>query len=226
MARGLIALLACLLSASVLAQTVCIDPGHPSEVGMGTTGKKISEVRAAWQMAGWLKARLEKRGITVVLTKSSEGQMVRNKDRAAIANKANADLMVRLHCDGMGSRGLAVYYPDRQGVSGGKKGPTRRVIGRSGIAGVAFRRAAARNLRGQLTVHQLRSDFQTAIGARQGALTGSIYSQVPVVLVEMLVLTNAVDEAFFLKHGKTKLADALEAGVMAALKALNPTERG
>jgi N-acetylmuramoyl-L-alanine amidase len=66
----------------------------------------------------------------------------------------------------------------------------------------------------------------TAVGAKQGALTGSIFSLVPVILVEMVVLTNSVDEAFFLKHGKTKLADALEQGVVAAVRALADVSAG
>jgi N-acetylmuramoyl-L-alanine amidase len=38
------------------------------------------------------------------------------------------------------------------------------------------------------------------VGARQGALTGSIFSQVPVVLIEMAVLTNPQDEAWIEKR--------------------------
>ncbi len=219
-------MLAVVLAGTSAAQTICIDPGHPSEVGVGTRGKKITEIQAAWRMAGWLTERLEKRGYKVVLTKAKEGQMVKNRARAAVANQARADLMVRLHCDGNAQRGLAVYYPDRQGASQGQTGPSRLVIGRSGIAAVAFRGAVARSLRGQLTVHQLRSDNMTAVGAKQGALTGSIFSLVPVILVEMVVLTNSVDEAFFLKHGKTKLADALEQGVVAAVRALADVSAG
>src|ERR687897_201590 len=55
------------------------------------------------------------KGYAVVLTKSAEDELVRNRDRAVVANRAGAALMVRLHCDASVERGFAVYYPDRQG---------------------------------------------------------------------------------------------------------------
>src|SRR4051794_28339300 len=100
---------AALLVASCLsfAQTVCIDPGHPSEVGQGTHGKKITEIQAAWKVAVLLQKELESSGIKVVMTKSKESQFVKNKDRAMTANKAKANLMVRLHCDSEAGSGFA-----------------------------------------------------------------------------------------------------------------------
>ena len=78
------------LCAMVLAQSgpvICIDPGHPSEVGRGTHGKKFTEIQVVWKVALLLKTRLEQDGYRVVLTKSKEDEMVRNKKRADIANE-------------------------------------------------------------------------------------------------------------------------------------------
>ena len=64
----------------------------------------------------------------------------------------------------------------------------------------------------------LMSDLKTAVGGRQGALTGSIFSQVPVVLVEMATITLKDDEAFMLSEkGQRRMAEALRAGAEAAL---------
>jgi N-acetylmuramoyl-L-alanine amidase len=64
----------------------------------------------------------------------------------------------------------------------------------------------------------LHPDTKTKIGGEQGALTGSILSKVPVVLVEMVVLQNPKDEAFLLKrNGMEKLAQAMLAGVKATV---------
>ena len=54
MSRALLILLL-LLGSLGRAQTVCIDPGHPSEVGEGTRGKRITEMKAAWKVALLLK---------------------------------------------------------------------------------------------------------------------------------------------------------------------------
>ena len=76
----------------------------------------------------------------------------------------------------------------------------------------------AAGLKGALRDNGCLPDIRTAVGSKQGALTGSIWSQVPVVLVEMCVLSNAKDEAFLLSEvGQERMAKALAAGVEAAL---------
>ena len=41
----------CLLFSLALGgqKVVCIDPGHPSEIGSGTKGKVLTELEAAWK---------------------------------------------------------------------------------------------------------------------------------------------------------------------------------
>lgn len=101
------------------AQTVCIDPGHPSEVGIGTQGKRSTEVGVAWEVAKALQIRLRREGIDVLMTKQSEREKVTNRRRAEIANAAHAALMIRLHCDASNGSGFAVYYPAKPGTTAG-----------------------------------------------------------------------------------------------------------
>lgn len=203
--------------------TICIDPGHPSEVGSGTQGRHITEIQAAWRVSLKLKEALQSEGARVIMTKTSEKQFVRNKDRAFTANRAHAALMVRLHCDADAGTGIATYAPDRQGTSGGRRGPDKSVIEESQRIAPAFHAAMVKALGGSLHDRGLHADTATAVGGRQGALTGSIYSEVPVVLVEMCVLTNRKDEAFMeTQQGQEKMARALAAGVIAAVQ----VERG
>jgi N-acetylmuramoyl-L-alanine amidase len=52
------------------------------------------------------------------------------------------------------------------------------------------------------------------VGSRQGALTGSIFSEVPVVTVEMVVLSNAHDARFITSaRGERRMAEAIAAGI-------------
>jgi N-acetylmuramoyl-L-alanine amidase len=177
-------------------------------------------MQAAWDVAQILKADLEKSGMKVVMTKSSLKQFVKNKDRAGIANNAKADLMVRLHCDAQGGSGFAVYYPGQVGKVGNVSGPSVSVLKSCKALANPFHAAMAKALAGMLKDNGLRTDKLTAIGSKQGALTGSIYSKVPVVLVEMCVLTNPKDEAFISSEkGKRAMASALASGVKAALAA-------
>lgn len=197
---------------------VCIDPGHPSEVGRGTQGKKLTEIHAAWVEANLLKANLEKHGVRVVLTKKMEMEHVRNRRRAEIANAAHADLMVRLHCDASAGSGFTNYYPAQPGKTAGVTGPSKWVIEQSRIKATVFHNAMAETLQGKLKNNGLKGDRATHVGSVQGALTGSIFSKVPVVLCEMVVLTNPADEAFLTSiKGRQLMADALTRGVIAAL---------
>jgi hypothetical protein len=89
--RSLADLFATILGASALygiacGQTICIDPGHPSEVGSGTEGKRSTEKQVAWAIAQDLTKKLREYGYAVVLTKARENQNVKNRRRAEIAN--------------------------------------------------------------------------------------------------------------------------------------------
>lgn len=211
------------LSAVPAKPTICIDPGHPSEIGRGTTGKLISELKAAWVISLNLKTQLEQDGYTVVLTKSTMDELVKNRARAEAANKAKAVLMVRLHCDhAVGDTGFATFYATQQGKHEGHTGPSKAVLKRTAIMAPAFHKAAVRELKGSLRDRGLRSDSQTNVGSQYGALIGSIYSDVPSVLVEMAVLSNPKDDAFMASPaGQTKMVRALAKGVHAAVPLRN-----
>ena len=57
-------------------------------------------------------------------------------------------------------------------------------------------------------------DSKTAIGERQGALTGSIFSDVPVVLIEMVTLSNPHDAGFIKEpRGQSLMAQAIANGI-------------
>jgi N-acetylmuramoyl-L-alanine amidase len=208
-----------LLSCLSRAQTVCIDPGHPSEVGSGTHGKKITEIQAAWRVAQFLKKDLEEAGIKVVMTKTTEKQFVKNRARSAIANKAKADLMVRLHCDSEAGSGFAVYIPKHKGTAQGKTGPADNVIKSCGIVGPIFHSELASRLKGKLKDNGLLPDTMTAVGGKYGALIGSIFSEVPVVLIEMCRLSNKKDEAFISSvEGQHEMAKALAEATLKVVK--------
>lgn len=198
--------------------TICIDPGHPSDVGRGTAGKHITEIQAVWQVAVRLRKQLTGMGYHVVMTKHAENEFVKNQTRAEIANRNHADYMVRLHCDAYSGSGIASYSPNQQGVFKGFKGPSKEIIAESQSMGRIFHKEMVQSLNHKLIDRGFHPDIMTAVGRRQGALTGSIFSKVPVVLVEMCVLTNKHDEDFIIKPGNQELmAKAIANGITAAL---------
>jgi N-acetylmuramoyl-L-alanine amidase len=195
--------------------TVCIDPGHPSETSAGNVIQNdTTEVHVAWLVALKLRVLLEAKGIRAVMTKDREDQMVKNKDRAMIANNAAAAVMVRLHCDASADSGFALYYPDRQGTVDGVTGPTPDVIEGSRKAAEAIHLGMKEVLKDALKDGGVRGDSKTLVGSRQGALTGSIYSRVPAVTIEMVVLSNKTDAEFIkAERGQQQMAEAIAKGI-------------
>jgi N-acetylmuramoyl-L-alanine amidase len=194
---------------------VCIDPGHPSETSAGASAHGLSENRLNWQVAVRLAHRLNNMNIRWVMTKQSEKQKVTNRQRAEIANRAGADLFIRLHCDVGGGTGYAWYYPDRTGRKGGVTGPSREVQTRSRQAAHILNEAMKPVLRGKLKNNPIKTDASTFVGGKQGGvLTGSIYSQVPTALIEMCFINQRRDAQFIASRaGQEKMAEALATGI-------------
>ncbi len=208
-------------SASQIGPVICIDPGHPSETSDGCTGPTgVSEIHINWLVALRLREALLAGGYRVVMTKSKERQRVTNRQRAEIANKAGASFMIRLHCDSTAGRGIALYYPDRQGTRFGVTGPSRGVMSTSHQYAKLFYQAVVAVLRGHEPGRGIHGDSATLVGSKQGALTGSIFARVPVLTAEMCVLTNRADEAYMSTDaGQRLMARALLAGIDACLRA-------
>lgn len=197
---------------------ICLDPGHPSEVGVGTRGKRLTELGVDWMIAVQVRDRLLLDGYTVVMTKQTEPEKVTNKRRAEIANQSRAALFLRLHCDAASNRGSTTYYPTQPGRAQGVTGPAPEVLALTAPVAASFHRAFAASLKGKHPDLGLKPDLATHIGGQQGALTGSIFARVPTVLVEMVVLTNAADEAWIASAaGQRAMVDGLVAGVEAAV---------
>ena len=194
---------------------IVIDPGHPSEVSSGAERQNgTSEVHIAWLVAQRLAPLLTAKGYRVVMTKPTERTMVTNIARAEVANRAGAGLAVRLHCDASTDSGYAIYYPDRLGTAHGKTGPDSSVMRSSHAAAESMHVSMARIIGASLKDGGVRGDSKTAVGSKQGALTGSIFSTVPVVLVEMVTLSNKRDAAFIkTAKGQATMAQAIADGI-------------
>ena len=196
---------------------VCIDPGHPSETAAGASANGLSENTLNWQVGKRLERRLKAQGIAVVMTKSRINQLVTNRQRAEIANRAGAAILIRLHCDAGGGSGYSWYYPDRAGRKYGVTGPPRSVQIASRQAAHVMNEAMKPVLNGSLRANSIKTDAATGVGGKQGGvLTGSIFARVPTALIEMCFITNKRDARFIASSaGQEKMAQALERGVLA-----------
>jgi len=84
------------------------------EIGTKGTTTGIMEYTVTHQVAEKLKKALEKEGYTVILSHPDVNAQISGAERAAVANKNNADLMISLHIDAFKdatARGCTAYYP-------------------------------------------------------------------------------------------------------------------
>lgn len=194
---------------------ICLDAGHPSEVSSGRTVQNgVTEVSINWQVTQRLTQLLRAKRITVISTKKSENEYVTNRQRAEIANACHAALLLRLHCDTGRGSGITFYYPNRSGTSQGHSGPSLQVQNSSKVAVKLVHQGTLSQLNNAFHDNGIKGESATARGHIQGALTGSIFSSVPVITVEMVFLSNAQDaQTIRSVTGQQRMAEALAAGV-------------
>jgi N-acetylmuramoyl-L-alanine amidase len=116
---------------------IVIDPGHqekadsslepdgPNSKAMkpkttsGATGvsTKQPEYKLNLEVSLLLRDELKKRGFQVIMSRETNNVTISNSERAEIANKANADLAIRIHADGSGNssiQGITILYPSKK----------------------------------------------------------------------------------------------------------------
>jgi N-acetylmuramoyl-L-alanine amidase len=204
--------------------TVVVEAGHQAEgdtstepIGPGSSTKRakvaggatgvathVAESKRNLQVALLLEKALKARGVKVIMVRTKEKVNISNSKRAKIANAANADLFMRLHCDSAGSstHGILTLRPAKNWYKGvDMVGPSKTAASYIHKAVLAETGANDRGI-------DARSD-----------LSGFNWSKVPSVLVEMGLMSNAAEDR---KMGTTayqrKLADGMAEGIVKYLK--------
>lgn len=205
---------------------VCIDPGHQAKgdprgesiapgsgqkkarVSSGTSGvgTKRAEYEVNLEAAMVLKGLLEAKGYTVVMTRESHDVSISNAERAEIANRAKADMTIRLHCDSIGNSGktgTVLLVPSKSSKY------------TSGIYEASYKYAEL--LRKALNEASVRVN---GIYERSD-ITGFNYSKVPVIIFEMGFMSNWTEDKMLSdKNYQIKLMNAAAEALDAYREAL------
>ena len=194
---------------------VCIDPGHQSRsnnakepVGPGSTTMKakvtggatgvktrIPEYEIALQIAMNVRARLARAGVRVVMTRTTNDVNISNSERAKMANRAKANLFLRIHANGSpNSRqaGLSVLYPAVTRWTKTTSAPSRR-------AALSIQQSALSSTGAASDGLHARSD-----------LAGFNWCTRPSVLVECGYMSNPVEDRLL---ASPKYQDKVAAGI-------------
>lgn len=210
-------------SAAAEGKTVVIDPGHgmngnkemeaispdsqelkikdPGGAQGVSTG--VPEYKVNLQVAEKLKAKLEAKNINVVMTKTQDSEDPGNIERAETANKINAALEIRIHCDSAANssaHGASMLVPGDTGYAKNISSVSR-TYGETILEGLV-------NSAGM---------YNRGISVRSD-LTGFNWSKVPIVLVEMGFMSNPEEDQFLCTDEyQEKLAQGLCDGILKAL---------
>ena len=181
-------------------RVICLDPGHQEKgdaekeavgpgsaemkarMAAGATGvaTKVPEYKLTLAVGLKVKAALEKLGATVVMTRETNEVTISNKERAELANKSKADLVVRIHADGASDakvKGATVLTPGKEGLK------DEKVVAKS--------RAAAEAL---LKVYVEATGAASRGVVERNDMTGFNWSTCPVVLIELGFMSNAEED--------------------------------
>ncbi|RIJ70090.1 N-acetylmuramoyl-L-alanine amidase [Nakamurella silvestris] len=186
-----------------------VDAGFGQTKPCNTTGTSTndgySEAQFNWKVANYVKAELESKGITVVMTRDSNDGVGPCVDkRAAIGNNSDADVVLSIHGDGSseGDRGFYAMTAEQHPAS-------------EAIAEASDRFAV--DLRDALVDKGLSpANYLGSNGLwTRSDLAGLNLSQVPTVMVEMGNMRDSADSALMTSDaGQQKIANGLAAGVV------------
>lgn len=196
---------------------ICLDPGHTIGKGKGNTpffGANESEI--VWVIATMLETRLTELGYEVIKTREDPYAEVELPARSKLANDFGADLLLSLHSDLGGFTGYAFYVPDVPGQNEEKTGPPAAVRTRSRELAEGLDREIQQV--GPIKSSGVKSEELTYAGGIQGALTISIYAEVPVMTLELGFLDNETDGPFLASaKGKILWVEALAEAIATVL---------
>lgn len=174
---------------------ICIDPGHQGKgdnrgepvapgsgnkkarVSSGTAGvaTKRAEHIVNLEASMILKELLINKGYKVIMTREDSEVNISNVERAEIANNANANLTIRIHCDSLndgGKTGASILVPAKNSKY------TSSIYDESN--------KYATTLCNTLKEHNIRVN---GIFERND-ITGFNWSKVPVIILEMGFMSN------------------------------------
>ena len=210
------------LGKKIFATRVCIDPGHQSrgnysreqigpgsstykpKVSSGTYGRwsRLNEYQVVLQIGLKLRAELQFRGYTVVMTRTKHAVNISNRERAQKANNEKCDMMIRLHCDGQ--EGGSYLH----GVRAMTAGKGNRYI----KAGVVTK---GQKLGKLLAAGQAKATGQPVLSQiYTNEMSGINWAQMPCAIIEMGYMSNPSEDRNLANDKyQDKIAKGLSDGV-------------
>lgn len=201
-------------------RTIAIDPGHGG-LDPGNREGRINEKTYTMLLAKELGAQLTKAGFKVVYTRSGDS-FVDLDDRAALARKRGADLLLSLHFNAVGSgpgssvRGAEVYC-----MTPARASSTNAQGKGSGSGSYPGNANDPQNI---ALAYQMQKSLVNRLGAEDRGVRRARFAvlrlaTMPAVLIEGGYMSNAAEaKKIYSAEWRRQLAQAITSGVLAYKK--------
>ena len=181
-----------------------VGPGsstRKAKVAGGATGvaSHVPEYKLTLAVSKKLQKELKARGYKVYMIRTKNNVNISNKKRAQLANKSGADICIRLHADGGASsaKGASGLYPSSQNPYVGKLSSKSYKLSQSILKSYC----AATGIRNRGSV-------------KRDDLTGTNWSKVPVIVLEMGFMTNFAEDKYMAsQNGQKAMVQGIANGV-------------
>lgn len=192
---------------------VVLDPGHGGKDTGAVSPRKVYEKLLTKNIANRVRKLLQRRGVTVYLTRESDTYITLSQ-RCQIAARRGADVFVSLHADSASSKaeGAGTFILSLPGHysthSYGQDTPpsTSYPGNRYNLANQA--------LGASIQQHLIHSTRQTDRGVKRARFQVLREAPCPAALVEMAFITNPKEEKFVLStRGQEQLARGISDGI-------------
>lgn len=194
---------------------VVLDPGHGGRDKGAVSPRRIYEKLLTKNIANRVREQLQKKGITVYLTRETD-TFLPLSDRTKIAAKHNADIFVSLHADSAdasaeGAGTFVLSLPGEYSTHGYGRGTpsnSRHPGNRYDPANQA--------LGARIQEHLVESTGQKDRGVKRARFKVLREAPCPAALVEMAFITNPKEERFVLSEkGQDQIARGIAGGITA-----------
>lgn len=206
-------------------KVIVIDPGHQkkgdnskepigpgatemkAKVTTGATGVSTKQLESELNLSVGmlLKTELEKRGYTVIMTRTSQNINISNSQRAKIANDADADAFIRIHADSYTS-------PSAVGMSALCQTSKNKYNGNLASASYNLSKLVLDNM-------QKETGAKSRGVTRTDTMSGINWATVPTTIIEMGFLSNPEEDKLLAsKDYQQKIVTGMANGIDEFLK--------
>lgn len=206
---------------------ICIDAGHQTKANLekepigpgakttkfkvtgGTQGlwTKQPEYKLTLKVAKQLQKILKKRGYKVIMCRTKNDVNISNSERAEMANKANADVFIRIHANGASSKsvnGAMTICQTKKNPYNSKLYKKSKLLSEKVLDGVVAKSACKKQ-------YVWETDTMSGIN----------WAKVPVTIIEMGYMTNETeDRALNTSSYQKKMAEGMADGIDAYFEEL------